>query len=770
MSMLRRVLCTLLLFGACAQAQQIESGLWYDRTHSGHGLDLHRAGDTLFGTLYTYEFTGPPRWLWIQMADVAAPSGNLTRYNRLPDGSLAATVETTIELTPVSECPDGIARDGARALLRMDFALEGRALVWCMEPLLPQAPVAASALSGAWYNPDEPGWGLFVHAWRSANGTEFSYRTIYFHDAEGDPRWAFAQDPITGLTQQQLYYTPYTECFTCSPSPPLTIPIGGATLTLTSPDPAANYDLNRINLSLSIDGDPPFERDVALALLSDPRVVATAAATRQGPVSGVEVAPGISSFRKIPFAQPPVDQLRWRAPQPPEIRSQALDGTVFGPGCPQPPGAGFFNGAPATQSEDCLQLNVWRPAGAGPFPVMVWIHGGGLTQGSAVQLSGGELFYDGARLAELGVVLVSLNYRLGPLGYLAQRDLVAEAPDHPRSGNYGLLDQIQALRWIGENIGYFGGDNRNITIFGESAGALSVCALLTAPAAQGLFQRAISQSGHCSRTSPSLNQALQQGDRVSAALGCDGAPDRLACLRAVDAQTLIAEINPVISTGLASDGESFGLINDGFVLPTSPGLALAGGAAAAVPLLIGVNDDEQTTLTPANLLPATVAGYEAAIRNLLPQIGSLVLQIYAAAGYSSPQAAYQDLLDDLRFTCANRRAAADHAAAGNPVYAYVLTEVLPDLAALESFHGLDVVLLFANRQQAQAGEILLRDRIRRAWVDFAYALPPGNTEGLAWPLYDSDQRLSLELSSTRRFVFEDYRQLYCEFWNQFVTL
>ncbi len=760
----------LLLLPLQSLQAQIEAGLWYDRTHSGHGLDLHRAGDTLFGTLYTYDPSGAPLWLWIQTADAAAPSAELTRFDRQPDGSLQSSVEATLTLTPVDSCPDGIARDGARALLRMDFALQGRALVWCMEPLLPPAPVASSALSGAWYDPNEPGWGLFVHAWETANGTELSYRTIYFHDAEGAPRWAFAQDPISGLTQRQLYYTPYSECFTCSPSPPLTVGIGEATLQLSVPRAQADDSRNRVDLDLSIDGDPPFQRDVALALLSDPLQLPTVAATEQGPVAGVALEGELAVFRALPYARPPLQDLRWRTPQPPLPRDQPLQADEFGPGCPQPPGAGFFSGAPATQSEDCLQLNIWRPQAPGPHPVMVWIHGGGLTQGSAVQLNAGQLFYDGARFAERGVVLVSINYRLGPLGYLAQRDLVGEAPDHPQSGNSGLLDQIQALRWVRDNVAGFAGDPDQITIFGESAGGVSVCGLLAAPAATGLFQRAIIQSGSCARQSPTLQSALQQGDRVSTALGCADATDRLACLRAVDAQTVIDSVAPVINTGLGNSGESFGLVNDGFVLPLSPGAALAAGLAAPVPLIIGVNDDEQTTLTPAATLPSTAAGYESAIRALLPQIASLVLLQYPAQAYTTPQQAYQDLLDDLRFTCGSRRAAADHAAAGNPVYHYVLTEILPDLAPLESFHGLDVVLQFADRALAGAAEVLLRERIRDAWVDFASGSVPGSSAGLSWPAYDAQQRLSLELNSATTAAIADYRGDYCAFWAQFVNL
>jgi para-nitrobenzyl esterase len=403
---------------------------------------------------------------------------------------------------------------------------------------------------------------------------------------------------------------------------------------------------------------------------------------------------------------------------------------------------------------------------------MLWIHGGGMVAGSAVQSSNGRLVYDGAAFARQGMVLVSINYRLGSLGFLAQRDLIGEAADHPQTGNYGLLDQIAALRWVADNIANFGGDPAQVTIFGESAGGVSSCALLAAPAARGLFARAIVQSGNCSWAPRDLATGLVQGERVTAAAGCATAVDRRACLRALSATQLLDAVPPVIDPANMLDGESFGLVVDGFVLDQAPGPAIAAGNAAPAPLLIGVNDDETTTLVPASMLPASVAGYEAAIRARFPAIATEVLQRYPAVQYATPQRAYQDLLDDLLFTCAARRAAADHAARGNPVFHYALTEILPDpgLAALESFHGLDVVLLFGDLTPATPAVRALGARMQRAWIDFAHGREPGSSDSIAWPRYQLPARKSLEFNSAGVPLINDYRGEQCAFWNRYVVL
>ena len=760
----------LILLSIAPAHAAVESGLWYDRLHSGHGLDLHRQGGVLFGAFYTYDANNAVEWLWLQTADVAAPTSPLTRYRRAA-GAVAGSSAGSISLTPVTACPDGIARTDARTLLRMDFTLDGREQTWCVEPLLPATPEPLAVLSGAWYSPADPGWGVMSHAFAGADGAAWLYRTMYFHDAAGNPRWAFAQDRAAGLGQSQLYYTPVVECFGCPAISLLPAPIGSATLTLTQPLPATDASRNRVALSLRFQDGAPFARDTALALLSAPARVPGAVATREGPAAGRVLDDGVEKFMNLPFAEAPIGALRWRAPQAPRVRTALRDARATGPGCVQPPGQGAFSSAPAVQNEDCLQLNVWRPASPGPHPVMVWIHGGGLTQGSAVQELNGVPIYDGAAFARLGVVFVSVNYRLGPFGYLAQRDFVGEAADQPQAGNYGLLDQIASLAWVRDNIAAFAGDPARVTIFGESAGGVSTCALLASPLARGLFARVIVQSGNCLQNVPTLATAFAQGDRITAAAGCTNAGDRRACLRNIDAATLLAVAQPVVDPANVSNvGEEFGLVVDGVALSEPPGRALTAARGAALPLMIGVNDDETTTLVPATSLPATVAGYEAAISTRFPPIAGAVLQRYPAAAYATPQAAYQDLLDDLLFTCAARRAAADHATAGNIVYHYALSAILPDLAQLQSFHGADIVLLFGPRTQALPDERALSTLMRRAWADFASGREPGNTDGVPWPRYDAATRRSLEFTGPGARVIDDYRRDYCQFWSAFATL
>jgi para-nitrobenzyl esterase len=372
------------------------------------------------------------------------------------------------------------------------------------------------------------------------------------------------------------------------------------------------------------------------------------------------------------------------------------------------------------------------------------------------------------------VVLVSINYRLGPLGYVALRDL--QGSDQRFAGNLGLADQIAALTWVRDNIAGFAGDPNNVTVFGESAGGVSTCTLLAASGARGLFHRAIVQSGNCLQTLPTVAEAMAQGDRLQAALGCTAGDRsaRLACLRGRSAEAVIAAGMPTVGTGLpgASGGETYGLMQDGLTLTEPPGRSLRAGRAAQLPLLIGVNDDESTTLAPASTLPATVAGYEAAVRAFLPSIGPLVLQRYPASGYATPQAAYQDLLDDVRFTCAARRAAADHAAHGNPVYHYALTDILPDAALrlLESFHGLDIVYLFGNRSNAGSAERTLAAAMQQSWVRFAQGGDPGEVLGTRWPRYSANNRRSVVLDATEPRPPEDYRREYCDFWALFADL
>jgi para-nitrobenzyl esterase len=298
-----------------------------------------------------------------------------------------------------------------------------------------------------------------------------------------------------------------------------------------------------------------------------------------------------------------------------------------------------------------------------------------------------------------------------------------------------------------------------------------MCSLIASPLAKGLFAKAIMQSGNCLRNPPGELAAYAQGDRVVAAAGCAGATAAATrdCMRALDPAALLAAAPPTIAIGFTATGESYGALVDGHALPDSPAGAIEKGAAAQVPFLLGVNDDETTTLIPKAALPTTVAEYEALVRSRFPLVGDAVLAQYPAPAYPSPEWAWRDIVDDLAFSCAARRAAADHAGRGNPVHHYALTEVFPDRTDLGSFHGMDIVLVFGPRPAAAAAEIALGEDMRSAWIRFAKAADPGTVGGVAWPRYDA-QRRSLGLDGLGIAVIDDYRKDACEFWAQFVPL
>src|SRR5687768_8703879 len=270
------------------------------------------------------------------------------------------------------------------------------------------------------------------------------------------------------------------------------------------------------------------------------------------------------AYKRVPFAAPPIGEHRYAPPQPPACAEGEIDATALGPACPQLDDGTFVG------DEDCLHVNIWAPASAAssPRPVMFWIHGGGNSIGSAVYP-----IYDGRRLAEAGdVIVVSTNYRLGQLGFLA---LGTEG-----AGVYGLLDQIAALAWVRDNISAFGGDPQNVTIFGESAGARNVCSLVASPAARGLFHRALMASGGC-KALPTRARAEQVAADLAAEVGCT-AGDVAACLRALPAETLVRALAPDVSA-LASS--PFQPMIDGVVQAAQPQDVIAAGGHAHVPFI-----------------------------------------------------------------------------------------------------------------------------------------------------------------------------------------
>lgn len=773
--------------GVAVRAAAPNSGLYYDRTRSGHGLDLQSVGDGVVGTFYTFEGDGQPIWY-----QVYGPwAGNvgtvdIVQYHYDATATPAASVHaryagaTIARVDSAANCGDGSARPGARALFDFRFSIAGEALRWCLEPIVPEAAVAESALSGSWYaGAADSGWGLISYLFGTP-GAVSAFHTLYVYDGAGSPRWAYAGEavPDTEFTPAFLFARGY--CRACAAVPLQTQSAGTATLRLVTP--RNDVDVNRISLALQYPfgaGGGFLRSERALRVLTHAAPITNVAATREGMVNGSVVPGVITRFLGIPYAAPPLTALRWRAPQAAGARVQTLNAASFGPACPQNETSdGIYNSHVSARGEDCLQLNIWTPElreGANR-PVMVWIHGGGLVQGSAVELRPDDSpTYDGAKLAEDGVVLVTINYRLGPLGYMAMREFSGEAADHPSAGNYGLLDQIAALQWVQGNIAAFGGDPQRVTIFGESAGGLSTCSLLTSPRARGLFQRAIMESGGCPRSIPALDMApagqtsaFAQGERVITASGCAAAADRRTCMRALSWQALIAAAAPTV--GFGRSGEKFGLVQDGHALIESPGNSVAAGRDANVPLIAGINGDELTALLPVSARPATTAAYEALVLQTFPTIGAQVLQQYPAAAYPEPWYAYTDLLDDLQFACPTAAYTRNRAGFSHPTWRYVYTHVFAGAASVYgAFHGAEIAFVFGPSTTATAAESDLSAQMQRQWTRFAANADPNGGGDPAWPQRLASDDVAIEFDDVSRGVISDYRKSYCDFWSRYVT-
>lgn len=789
-----RVLLPALVLAASppiAVAEAPPPGLYYDRERSGHGLDLQRQGDRLSGAFFSYAADGQPVWYLID-GEWLGDSGTLTllAYTHDPARTPAVRERARFEgsrlrrVNAAAACGNGRPRPGAAALYDIELRVEGEAHRWCIEPLLLAGGVPESALSGLWYaGPTDGGWGLSTHFYPDANGGRGVFQTVYSYDAAGQPRWAWTQQALdVGNTTaySSSYQAARGYCRGCATQALAITAAGSGETRLVTP--RADGVGNRVALALrypyGAGGEWNRSERAIEPLLTAPRSPGLRA-TREGLVLGEVDSDGRQRFLGIPYVAPPLAGLRWRAPQPAAPRPWVLAATALGPSCPQRAvSEGFFPSDLGVIDEDCLRLNIWTPAADGaPKPVMVWIHGGGLTQGSASERrADGGPFYDGARLSDDGVVMVSINYRLGPLGFAAFREFAGEAPDHPTAGNYGLLDQIAALTWVRDNIAEFGGDPTRVTIFGESAGGVSVCALLASPRARGLFHRAIIQSGNCRRSLAGLSTAsgnqeagYVQGERIVAALGCAAASDRRACLRAQPWPRLIEVLQPTV--GFGRSGENFGLLIDQYSLTQTPGLAMETGSAAPVPLIVGVNADEYTTLLPPESRPPTVAAYEALVRSSFPMIAPLVLAQYPASAYPAPWYAWADLLDDLNFACPARLAAERHVRNGHPAWRYVYTHVFANATApLGAFHGGELGFLFGPAAGFTASEVALSASIQRYWTRFAATGDPTGGSDPAWPARTTALDIGLELSAARVGRLDDYRRSQCEFWARFIAL
>ena len=473
------------------------------------------------------------------------------------------------------------------------------------------------------------------------------------------------------------------------------------------------------------------------AAIAAPSAVAPIVTIAQGTLAGQVDAQGVRSFEGIPYAEPPVGAKRWTAPVAAAGWKGVRDASRFGTNCIQPPWPPkiIYNDGLSNFSEDCLFLNVWTPRRATNAPVIVWIYGGSLVFGGT-----SEPYYNGGTLAARGVVFVSMNYRLGVLGWLALPALSAESP-HGVSGNYGLLDQIAALTWVKRNISAFGGDPDNVTIMGESAGGLSVAYLLASPLARGLFQKAIGESlgiysePELKKADHGLPSAEETGTRIAKALH---AAD-LEALRTMDATMLN-------TAALRAGFDPTGTI-DGWSLPRQLVDTYDRKEEAHVPVLMGFNAGEIQTL-PGFLppLPSSSAVYENEIRKRYRDLAPEFLRLYPPRDIrASMMAAGRDAI----FGWGAERIVRDEAALGEPAYLYFFDHGYPAARAmgLHAFHASEIPFVFgrigpgaprlAHWPRAQGvSEEALSNAMIADWTSFARSGVPEAPGQPDWPTFE----------------------------------
>jgi len=450
-------------------------------------------------------------------------------------------------------------------------------------------------------------------------------------------------------------------------------------------------------------------------------------------------------WKGIPYAAPPVGELRFRAPEPPRPHAGVFPADRFGASCPQNELI-TSGGESAAFSEDCLTLNVWSPTQPGRYPVMVWIHGGAFREGA-----GTYEMYDGARLAaEKEVVVVTFNYRIGFLGFMALPELAAEDP-HGSAGNYGIMDQIQALRWVRDNIAGFQGDSGNVTIFGQSAGGMSVCTLLASPPAAGLFHKAIPMSGGCD-TGVTLEKGFRQGEKFATDLQCRG-EDVLPCLRAKPAQAFVPKSGNLFVEGITGAAISHSPKIDGYVLKDNPIASIRAGQYNRVPVMAGHTKDEirlYTLVIPGmSLLPRF------AVTSLLHRFfgagAEEIMDLYADEDYQNPSRLLFAVANDAFI--AQGYAAAEALAPQTPIYFYRFDWDKTRLPKkMGAFHGVDIPFVFgALDLNSRIARILaskktfqqarpLSEQMMSYYTNFARTGDPNGPGLPEWPAYSLKER------------------------------
>lgn len=478
------------------------------------------------------------------------------------------------------------------------------------------------------------------------------------------------------------------------------------------------------------------------ALVSSP--ISELVTVSGGSVRGTVREQGLYEYLAIPYAAPPVGELRWQPPGALEPWTGERDGSKFGLPCYQPDGlSAFYDRAYEVMSEDCLTLNVWTRAGqtSDALPVMVWIHGGALVMGSGID-------YDGAPLTDKGVILVTINYRLGPLGFYANPELSIEGGGH--SGNQGYRDQIAALTWVQENIHQFGGDPNNVTIFGESAGSWSMSVMQASPMARGLFNKVIGQSG--ARFIPTqdlkaarwgMPSAEQNGEILAKVLSGSGSTD-LKSLRALPAQKIID--NYAANPAILMNFDSLTIV-DGQVLPEEVNTIFAQGKQADVPVMIGSNADEATTFDPALGLDVAVDYVDLHTKFVEANLAGDKSQIFSLYPASAETArdSFIRFNTDAMFTQPMRQWADYMQNVSSPAYLYWWNwrPIINGSDEYGAFHAAEIPYVFGNlsvfdidlseREEAFA-EIMMT-----IWSNFAKTGDPSSDGIMQWPAYTRDK-------------------------------
>jgi para-nitrobenzyl esterase len=482
----------------------------------------------------------------------------------------------------------------------------------------------------------------------------------------------------------------------------------------------------------------------------------------------------VMAFKGIPYAKPPVGTLRWKPPEKVVAWEGIREATAYGPACAQPDLFGAWGFDFGKLSEDCLYLNVWTAATStnDKRPVMMFIHGGGNVAGASQYPSS-----DGEALARQGVVVVSINYRIGILGYFAHPLLSKESP-YKVSGNYGLLDIIAALKWIQHNIRAFGGDPDRVTTFGHSAGGMNISYLMASPFAKGLFHRAITESG--TALTPGLNRHLRdrwygiepmekQGERIVKDLGYAEAADPLTALRDLSVEKLVD--GSKASMLQAPGKNTFGPVIDGWALPDDLMTIFDEGKQNFVPLIAGSNADEMTIFITKPPID-NVEAYQSIVKTKYGKFADDFLIMYPVNKLQDIRKAMCDSQRDAIFVEPARRFVRAMQKAGGEAYLYHYTMVWPgSWSAAGAFHGGELIFVFDNvnssKESFEEKHQALAKIMSGYWVQFAATGNPNKPGALEWPAYDLSKDPYMEFGEVVG-VGQGLRKEKCDFWDNVV--